>query len=193
MAKGENKCINHLAPKMKKGLTSLKTVDSSTTAMGRVNHMGSCKRARRKCPGSYNGQSRSFVSMPPKQIANHAIQGKKRKCLDSRIEPVSCLESPSKRKKYTTLQMSKRSKKRQHQARVVRDANDSDEEREAVSKQFTNKENELNELFFNYICVGNSFSVNNRPQSSYQEKLEWHLLARSSRSWLLSRILMSWI
>lgn len=145
MAKGENKCINHLAPKMKKGLTSLKTVDSSTTAMGRVNHMGSCKRARRKCPGSYNGQSRSFVSMPPKQIANHAIQGKKRKCLDSRIEPVSCLESPSKRKKYTTLQMSKRSKKRQHQARVVRDANDSDEEREAVSKQFTNKENELNE------------------------------------------------
>ena len=127
---------------MKKSLTSLKTVDSSTTAMARINHLSSCKRARRKCPGSGNSQSKSLVILPPRQVASHAISGKRRKCQESRVQPTTCLQPPTKRKKYTP-QLSKRPKKKRHQARAVKESNDSEEEGDVASVNYINKENEL--------------------------------------------------
>jgi len=151
---------------MKKGLTSLKTVGGSTTSMSRINHISSCKRGRRKCPGSSNSQSKSLVSLPTQQVTNHVIQGKRRKCQDSDARPTSCLQPPAKRKKYISPQLSKRPKKRRHQARTVIESTDSDEEKDD-SIEFTNKENELNEL----ESLENSINENESYGSDIVEKV----------------------
>ena len=128
--------------RMKKNLTSLKSVGSSNTSLSSMNHLSSCKRTRRK-GSSCNGPSKPIVSLPTQQITNQNMHRKR--CQDSVIRSKSCPQSPSKRKKYTP-QLSKRPKKRRHQARRVKESTDSDEEKSAVSIKFTNKENELSEV-----------------------------------------------
>ena len=129
---------------MKKGLTNLKSVGSSNTTLSSMNHLSSCKKTRRKGSGNCNGPSKSLVSLPPQQLANQAMHRKR--CQDSVIRSKSCQQPPLKRKKYTPPQLSKRPKKRRHQARIVKESTDSDDEKAAVSVKFTNKENELNEI-----------------------------------------------
>ena len=85
-----------------------------------------------------------MVSLPPQQLANQAMHRKR--CQDSLIRSKSCQQPPLKRKKYAPPQLSKRPKKRRHQARVVKESTDSDDEKATVSVKFTNKENELNEI-----------------------------------------------
>jgi len=128
---------------MKKGLTSLKSVGSSNSNLGGMNHLSTCKRTRRKVSGNCNGPSKSIINIPSQQISNQALLRKR--CQDSGIRSKSCHQPPSKRKKCSTPQMSKRPKKRRHQARVVKESTDSDEEKSTISIKFTNKENELNE------------------------------------------------
>lgn len=152
---------------MKKGLTSLKTVGSSTTSMSRINHISSCKRGRRKCPESCNSQSKSLVSLPSQQVTNHVIQRKRRKCQDSDVRPTPCLQPPTKRKKYSSPQLSKPPRKRRHQARPVKKSNDSEGEKDEDSIQFTNKENELNEL----EDLGNSMDETESYESDIVEKV----------------------
>ena len=126
---------------MKKGLTNLKKVDGPTSAMGHINHLGSCKRARRKCPGDSNSQSKPVLTMPPEQ--SHK-QGRKRKSQEIGMKSTTCLH-PQKRQKYSTPHLPKRSQKR-HQARASIKTHDINaEESVIVTLDYKNKENELNE------------------------------------------------
>ena len=125
---------------MKKNLTNIKKVDCPTSAMGHINHLGSCKRARRKCPGRSNSQSKSVLSMPPEQSHKN---GRKRKSQVIGIKSTSCLHSSQKRQKYSTPNLTKRSKK---QARGVIKSNDINEKGKVIlAVDYKNKENELND------------------------------------------------
>lgn len=125
---------------MKKSLTNIKKVDCPASAMGHINHLGSCKRARRKCPGSSNSQSKSVLSMPPEQSHKN---GRKRKSQVMGMKSTSCLHSSQKRQKYSTPHLTKRSKK---QARAVIKSNDiNDKGKVILAVDYKNKENELND------------------------------------------------
>ena len=76
-------------------------------------------------------------------------------------------QPPLKRKTYTPPQLSKRPKKRRHQARTVKESTDSDDEKASVSVKFTNKENELNEI----KSVNSTIDENESYESDMVEKV----------------------
>ena len=127
---------------MKKDLTNVKRVDGPTSTMQHMNHLSSCKRARRKRPGSCKGQVKPIMSLPPRQVSKQTIHGK-RSCQESGIKQTTFFQPPKKKQKCTAPQLSKRPKKRRHQARDI-ESNDSDDERQVINIPYKTKDSELN-------------------------------------------------